>query len=112
MADTLCITLCVFSKKKKKCILDLGKLRERRTCWLSGLSRDRLEEPRCGRELPLCRRQQGCCRKEEAAAWQLGCGILTSDHSLGRPRACTLTVVLAYFFNRAATLLRRLIRLE
>lgn len=107
-----CVCFQQKKKKEKKSFLDLGKLRERRTCWLSGLSRDCLEETRCGSKLPPCWRQQGCCRKEEAAAWRLGCGILTSDHSLGRHRAFTLTVILAYFFNRVATLLRRLIRLE
>ena len=50
MAGTLCVTLCVFSLKKS--VLDMGKLRERRTCWPSGLSRDCLEEPRCGSEPP------------------------------------------------------------
>ena len=55
MAGTLCVTLCVFSKKKKKSILHRGKLRERRTCWLSGLSRDCLEELRGGSEPPPAR---------------------------------------------------------
>ena len=42
----------------------------------------------------------------------LGCGILTSNHTLGRERALTLTSILAYFLDCVATLLRRLIRSE
>lgn len=40
-------------RKKKKCILDMGKLRERRTCRQSGLCREDLEEPWNGSELPM-----------------------------------------------------------
>ena len=53
LEDEVACLHVVPAKKKKKCILDMGKLRERRTCWQSGLCREDLGEPWNGSELPM-----------------------------------------------------------